>query len=101
MADVLVVSCRLCLQADEATSLVTIHRPLASSNQSVELSICRPCARAIDSKLQELDGVGAAETASSTQEPTASSALSQSPAAEEEAGQAAASSNSPPDDEEA
>ena len=61
MSDVLIVSCRLCLQADELTSMVTVDRLCGSPVQTVSFSICRLCARAIAAKLQELDTDGAEE----------------------------------------
>lgn len=55
MSDVLIVSCRLCLEPDELTSMVTTARQLGSPLRTVEFSICRPCSRAIAGELQALD----------------------------------------------
>lgn len=61
MSDVLIVSCRLCLQADELTSMVTVDRLCGSPVHTVSFSICRPCARAIAAALEQLDTEGAKE----------------------------------------
>lgn len=55
MSNVLIVSCRLCLEPDELTSMVTTGRELGSPIRVVGFSICRPCARAIAGELQALD----------------------------------------------
>lgn len=47
MSDVLVVSCRLCLQPDEEPSMITITRPLIAGVSSMRLSVCALCAKAI------------------------------------------------------
>ena len=72
MSDVLIVSCRLCLQADEIISMVTIDRPLGAGPGTVQLSICRPCARAIAAELQQLDTDGAEEVRSNVETPSQS-----------------------------
>jgi hypothetical protein len=55
MSDVLIVSCRLCLQPDELTSMVTIDRLLSNPPRTVTVSVCRPCAREIAGMMIVID----------------------------------------------
>lgn len=61
MSDVLIVSCRLCLEPDELPSMVTIDRLLSNPPRTVSATICRACAREIASKFASVDSDGTQE----------------------------------------
>jgi hypothetical protein len=55
MSDVLIVSCRLCLEPDELPSMVTVDRLLKNPPRIVSATICLVCARLIVQRLELLD----------------------------------------------
>src|SRR5579862_44154 len=55
MSDVLIVSCRFCLEPDELPSMVTIDRLLSNPPRTVTVTVCRPCARAIEAAIVNID----------------------------------------------
>jgi hypothetical protein len=55
MSDVMVVSCRLCLRAEESDAMVGLDLPPNGPLGHGLVLICRPCARAIAGKIREID----------------------------------------------
>lgn len=61
MSDVLIVSCRLCLEPDELPSMVTIDRLLSNPPRTVSATVCRTCARMISETLDAVYLLGVQE----------------------------------------
>jgi hypothetical protein len=61
MSDVLIVSCRLCLEPDELPSMVTIDRLLSNPPRTVSATVCRTCARLISETLDAVYLLGVQE----------------------------------------